>query len=206
MRERFAISTLLQVGHGQWRNQVFVLSTNAQDLAAGHKHIELRTGFQQVRQGWGGCYDLLEVVEQQQKVFVSQEGFEEVQQGTRSALFEFKHLGNGGNYQVRVANGSERDKRNAVSEIVEQAGGDLEGQAGFADATDAGEGEEAHLGAAQEGASVCHFLFAPNQRGQRDRQCVPGRVTRLKWFSRCRCKGVILHGRLVSRVSSYFLR
>src|SRR6266566_7005067 len=66
---------------------------------------ELRTGFQQVRQGRGGCYDLLEVVEQQQEVLVSQEGCEEVQQGACSTLFEFKHLGNGGNNQVRVANG-----------------------------------------------------------------------------------------------------
>ena len=92
-----------------------------------------------------------------------------MQQGeerSRSALGEAKSLGNSGDDQVGVADGSERNGRDAISKVLPQSVGHLEGQAGFADPAGAGEGEQAHLGAAQEATGGYYLLLAPNQRGQ----------------------------------------
>ncbi len=95
-------------------------------------------------------------------MLVSQEGFEEVQQGSRSSFFDFERLSDGWNNQIGVADGSKWDETDAIGEVIEQLGRDLQTQAGFADAAGAGEGHEAHVGEAQEGTGCCYLLLAPN--------------------------------------------
>src|SRR6266567_3562998 len=132
---------------------------------------------------------------------VHQKSFEQVQQGSRSALFDAKCLGDGGNNQVGVADGSERDKRDTVSEIVEHVGGDLEGEAGFADTAGAGEGHETHVWASQEGTSCCHLLLAADQRGELREQVVRRGACRLGWLSRRKYEELVLHNRLLPTTS-----
>ena len=55
-----------------------------------------------------------------------------------------KRLGDGGEDQRRVADGSEIDEDDAVGEVQRQVGSDLQGQAGLADTAGTGERQHAH--------------------------------------------------------------
>src|SRR5216683_6102285 len=98
---------LCEVRKRQGWDGTFVFPLDVQGGTAGHEDAQVGATGQQVRQVWGRWQDLLEVVEQEQQALVSQEGFEEVQQGSRSAIFDAERLGDGGHNQAVVADGSE---------------------------------------------------------------------------------------------------
>src|SRR5207248_2287859 len=129
----------------------------------GHEDGEVWATGQQVGQVRGGWQDLLEIVEQEQHVFITERGFEQIEQGPRCSLFEIEGLGDGGDDQGGVAEGGERNEVDAIGKVSEQVGGDLQGQAGFAAAAGAGEGEEADLGATQEGTDSRYLMLAPKE-------------------------------------------
>ncbi len=84
---------LFQIGERQWRNGKLVFALDVQHGTAGDQHFQLRARGQQVGQVRGCWQNLLEIVEDEQQVLVFQEGFQQVQQGARSALFEVERLG-----------------------------------------------------------------------------------------------------------------
>ena len=132
----------------------------------------MRATGQQVGQVRGGCQDLLEVVEQEQHVFLTERGFEQIEQEPRCSLFEIEALGDGGHDQGGVADGGERNEVDAIGKISEQHSGDLEGETSFAHATGASKREQANFGAAQEVLHGCDFLLSSEEWSKLDRQVV----------------------------------
>ena len=74
-----------------------------------------------------------------------------------------------------IAHDREVDEEDAVAEVIEQVGGDLQAEARLAGAAGAGEGEQADVGPAQQGEAVGHLLGAADEGRQLDGQDVgPG--------------------------------
>src|SRR5436305_9064768 len=140
-----------------------MFASNVEGGTAGHQDGEVWATGQQVGQVWGGGQDLLEVVEQEQQVFVMERSFEQIEQGPRCGLFEVEGLGDGGHDQGGVADGGERNEGDAIGKISEQLSGDLQGQTSLADASGAGEREQADLGTTQEGTGSYHFPLTSNE-------------------------------------------
>jgi len=69
-----------QVGHSQGRDNKKLLTLQAQRLTAGHEYLQMRAGKQKVRDLRGGGRKLLEVVEYQQRLFLTQHSLEQVGQ------------------------------------------------------------------------------------------------------------------------------
>ena len=127
-----------------------MFAIQVQCSAAGDQQLEVRADLQEFRKLRCCHHHLLEVVEHEQQVLVSQEGFEEVQQGLCCGLFEVEGLGDGGDDQIRITDGGQRDEGDTIRKVVEEVGGDLEGKACFANAAGARQDEETDVWAKQE--------------------------------------------------------
>jgi hypothetical protein len=98
-------------------------------------------------------------------------------------------LDDGGQEQVRVADGGEWDERDPIDEVVGQGSSNVDSQAGFANATGANQGEQANVGMEQEAADGCYVLLAPNERGKlcgqrsEDARLSIGNRSRLEYLS-----------------------
>ena len=64
---------MAEVGHRKWWNRKLVFTLDVQYCAAGHQHLEARTGDEQVGKRRRGREDLLEVIQHEQQVLVTQE-------------------------------------------------------------------------------------------------------------------------------------
>src|SRR5258708_28899539 len=108
-------------------------------------------------------------------------------------------MGNGRNDQLGIADGGERDETDAIGEVVKEIGRYVQGQAGFADAARAREGEQAHLWTPQQVTGSSSLLLAPDQWGELGGQVIEPNVhsvQHLSWFgcvSRRKNNYVVLH-------------
>src|SRR5207253_7608664 len=87
--------------------------------------------------------NLLEIVKQQEHLLVVQVGFQRLGQGKPTRFLQSERPGNGRKDQTRLADGREGDEINAVLEVGERSGGDLQRQARLPAAARPGEGEQA---------------------------------------------------------------
>src|SRR2546421_4532874 len=71
-----------RIGQGERRNRKLVFSLHVQDRSAGHQDLDGGTGQEEFNQRGRGLEDLLKIIQQQQKVFVTQERFERGEQRT----------------------------------------------------------------------------------------------------------------------------
>src|SRR5690349_2248617 len=69
-----------------------------------------------------------------------------------------------------VAEGSQRDHVNAISEVMRQIPGDFECEARFTYARCASKSEQAHVGAREQRFDRLHLLPTANQRREGDRK------------------------------------
>ncbi len=67
---------MLQVGHGQRWYGEFVFALQVQHRPAGHQDLQPGTGREEFGEQGRGLQHLLEVIQEQQQLFVPQEGFE----------------------------------------------------------------------------------------------------------------------------------
>jgi hypothetical protein len=72
-------------------------------------------------------------------------------------------LGHGRQDAGGVADRGERHEADAIGEVGAHHARDLQGQARFANAPSAGNGEQAHLWTREQLADRLHLLFAPDQ-------------------------------------------
>src|SRR5260370_30082668 len=71
-----------RIGQGERRNRKFVFTLHVQYRSAGHHDLDRWTGQEQFNQRGRGFEYLLEIIKQQQEVFVTQESFERLEQRT----------------------------------------------------------------------------------------------------------------------------
>ncbi len=107
-------------------------------------------------------------------------------------------MGDGRQHQRRIANGGKIDKGHAVGKRHLQLQRAFHSQASLADSAGAGERDQTHIRAQQQGAYRVDFLRPPDQAGQLrrkigmsrrhspDRQRAGGCVSRKEWYQALR--------------------
>ena len=141
----------------------------------------MRRGSQQFSDEGGGVRHLLEVVQDEQQLPVAQMCLEGGEKRLGGLLAHAEGVSNGGGNQGRVGNGGQADEVDALLEVVEAVGGDVDGEAGLAGATGAGQGDEGYVRAQQQVAYGDQFLVAADERVALDRQVVGQRVEAAQW-------------------------
>jgi hypothetical protein len=131
--------------------------------AAGNQQVQAGTGSEQGSQGGRSSYHLLEVVQQQEQVAVTQSRLQLLEQGTIPSFPQSKRLGNGRDDTLRLAHGSQWYKADTVGEVSMQSGCGSQGEARFTHTSWTGEGQQAYLWTLQEGSDRLHLLLAPDQ-------------------------------------------
>ncbi len=160
----------VRVGKRQRRNREAVLAGEAQDVAAGDEHREARAGGQQGSDLGRGRHDVLEVVEDEQHLPLAQIIGQAVAQGTAAHLAQTQRLGDGGDDETRLAEGVEGHEPDPVRERIGHLGRDLDGQPGLANPAGAGEGQQADVGAEQQGGGRGSLALAADEGSERGRQ------------------------------------
>src|SRR5713226_5600336 len=108
-----------QRGHGK-----LLFTLNVQYSTAGYKNLQVRATAQQFRQSWSRLHHLLEVIHQQQEMFVSQEGFHIVHMFRARSLprmwiFHAEYMGKRVNDHPGIADRSQWDKAGTIGKYVE---------------------------------------------------------------------------------------
>jgi hypothetical protein len=97
----------------------------------------------------GGDY-LLEVVEDEEEVLVAQSRAEAMEEGLPRRLGYAQRLSDGGEDQIGIADGGQRNEIGAICEAPEYTGSHLQSEPCLTDATWSGKGEEAGLARFEE--------------------------------------------------------
>ncbi len=113
---------------------------------------------------------VLEIVQHQQHGPIAQRRPEPVDRRPVARLPHPDHPGHGRQDEVRLDERRQGHEPGVPRERRRDLLGHAQGEAGLADAAGAGQGQEAHVGAAQQLDSRVHLPFAADERGQRDRQ------------------------------------
>ena len=143
------------LGVCQGRDGVLHLAPDPQQLPAGHQETEVGGGLQQDRQVGGRGDDLLQVVQHQEHLPLT-DVFGQATLGPKGLPYGLGHQG-------RVANRCQTDPVHTALEAGDQLGGGLDGQAGLAGAPRSGQGEQARA-VAQERGHLGH-LPLPSHEG-----------------------------------------
>ncbi len=133
------------------------------DVAAGGEHHEAWAGGQQDGDLGRGRHDMLEVVEDEQHVPLMQIIRQEDAQGTAAHLVQTQRLGDGGDDEAWLSERVEGDEPDAVKEHIGHLSRDVDGQPSLAHATRPGEGEQADVGAEQQGGGRGGLALAANE-------------------------------------------
>src|SRR5256885_15054058 len=112
-----------------------------QDRSAGHEDLDGWTSQEQFHQRRRGLDDLLKIIQQQQEVFITQEGFERLEQRTFLGISQAQRLCDGGHDQLSVAERSKLYLADAMKKYLAQIRRDFLSQACLADAGGSPEGE-----------------------------------------------------------------
>ena len=81
-----------------------------------------------------------------------------------------ERLRDDGRDEARIGDRSERDEGDAIGEVSGQVGGNLQGEARLTDPTGAGQGDEPHAVATQEGADAFDVPLPAHEAGERQRR------------------------------------
>src|SRR6266536_700466 len=103
---------------------------NMQRCSARYQNLQVRTDAQQFSEIWGCRHHLLEVIHQQEEMFVAEEGFHIVHMFLERSLshklmFQPKSMCERVDGCSRIGDGSQGDEADPVNEYVEQLGRDL---------------------------------------------------------------------------------
>jgi hypothetical protein len=143
-----------------------VLALQPEWGAAGYQQAQVGAGGQEISKLRCSSQHLLEVVEQQQDGLIPEGLLHFLKHWMRSTLPQSERLGNGRQYESRVTDGGQRHKADNPSEVGLEITHHLQAQASFANASWAGEGEQAHLAPTQQDGKKGEFALAAKQGGQ----------------------------------------
>ena len=154
-----------QVRQGQGKHRKLVLCLEMEDAAAGHQHLEMGTRSQEVLDLRSSVGYLLEVVQDQQQVFVAQRQLEAVEQRDAPALLAYAQgASNLRGDQSRVTDRRQVHQDRAVAHRRRQLHGSLQREAGLARACRAGQREQSDVVARQLLAHQANLVLATDQR------------------------------------------
>ena len=134
-----------RIRQGEWRHRELVFPLHVQDRSAGHQDLDGWTGQEQFNQRGRSWEDLLEIIQQQQEVFVTQERFERLEEQTFLDISETERPCDGWHNQVRVAERSKLHQADTVRKYLDQIRRDFLSQACLADTNGTSEDEKPDL-------------------------------------------------------------
>src|SRR5258708_24314665 len=115
---------------------------------------------QKIGEMWGGSYDLLEVIEQQQHLSIPKIVMQLLRERAIRRLPQSKSLSNGRYHPLRVAHRSQRNEADAIGKLFHHFTCDLKPQASFAHTACTRKREKAHFRPAQQGTNIYHLSLA----------------------------------------------
>jgi hypothetical protein len=157
-----------RIRYRQWWDRKLLFSRDTERLATGHEQRKPRAGREEYSQRGSGLDHLFGVVEEEQEFSLAQK---RPQTGLRRLTAEgnqAQRLGDGREDELRLADGGERNKANTVGEAVRYVSGDLEGEAGLADAAGAGQRDEPDIVLFQKTVDGRHLRLTSDQRRERN--------------------------------------
>src|SRR5436305_1404267 len=99
-----------------------MLGLHMQHYATGHHDLELWTGSEELCHLDGGVDHVLEVVQQQQELLLSEKHFQQVEQWLLGELFDVEHVGDGRHDEPGIANGSQIDEIHPIAKQLTEIG------------------------------------------------------------------------------------
>ena len=142
------------------RDRQFVLAGDAQRGAAGHDELRARRRGQQAADLRRRVEELLEVVDHQQQRAAREQAHQPFALGGAQLLRDL------GGDERGVGERGERDEAGAVGELRGEPVGQLDREAGLADAAGPGEREQAHVGIGEQRGGGDQVGLAAEQRGR----------------------------------------
>src|SRR5947209_5085261 len=109
---------LVEVRNCQGEYEESILTTNAQYGTTGDHHFQLRAGLQQFDQEWSCHRHLLEIVQEEQLLFVSQVCFEVLQGRLICRHLEPQYLRDGGSDYIGITDVGKRDEVDAIVKVI----------------------------------------------------------------------------------------
>jgi hypothetical protein len=167
---------LATVGQRQGRQGVPVLAGHPQGSAARDQRRQCRAGGQQTGDEGPGVQHLLEIVEHQERPPLAQKTRQVLLDRAVLALSNAKRLRDARGDERRIADGGKGNEPDAVGEVGSGFFGSCEGQAGFADAARAGEGQQTHLLLQQKVLHCGDFVVATDERAAGQKQVAAERL------------------------------
>ncbi len=156
----------VRVGHGERRHRELVLPRDTKGHAAGHQHLDLWAGREQIGHGRGGRNHVLEVVQDQQDAPRLQNARQALQERPVTRLGDLERPGDGRQDQGRVGGRGKRDEAHPVGEGVGDVRRDLEGEAGLADPARTSQSQEADVRPTEQAADLLDLLLPPHEAGE----------------------------------------
>ena len=159
------------IGQGERRERPCGLAGDAERLAAAGEDAQVGRGAEEgLGEAGAGGDDVLAVVEDEQEMAAAEEGGEGGDERAIGLLAEIERGGDGLHDERGIVDGGEFHKPNAVGKSVENIGGNLQGEAGFAGAAGAAEGEQA--GAREQALYFRHLALPADKAGELDGEII----------------------------------
>lgn len=164
-RERVQRRQALRVRRHQGGDGDHAFGPQAQRRSAGHDYGQPGTGGDEIGQQRRGRGHLLEVVQQQEHLAITQGGGKAGRQRPRSSFRDAERLGDGGGDQLGVAQRGQRDPDRAVTKGGQRLLGHAHRQARLAHAAGAGQRDHTDFHPAEQG-SHGRGLRLPSDQGR----------------------------------------
>src|SRR6266699_1646029 len=163
---------MVDIGEGQRWHRELVLGSHMQHFPARHQDLELWAGGEQSCHLLCRAHNLLEVVQQQQHLSLSQFLCETFQEYLATSFPDDKRLSNGRHDQGRITDRSQVHEKHATGKQLTDVCCHLQAEAGFSCPSWTRECHEAHVFATQQVCDGRHLLLATKKRRRLDRQVV----------------------------------
>ena len=170
----FGRECVLRLGKHHLRDRVGVLTVHPQQGAARHERFELRRRRQQLGDLRRSRHHVLEVVEHQQHLLVTEVLLQPHQGRLAAKLTNAQRRRDGGHHERWIAHWRKRDEEDAVLELVQYLGGHLQSEPGLAHAARAREREQPHVRAQQLAPDGDDVGLATDESRDLGRQVVSG--------------------------------
>jgi hypothetical protein len=162
-----------RVGQRQRGDGVRLLAGEPQHCSAGGEDGEVGTGAQQIGDERCRVEDVLEVVQDQQRLPLPEELAQALLRRPRGRLPRTESLGDGRGNQDRIADRGEGNEPDAIGELGGDLLGDPDRQPRLADPARTGQGDQADAGPAEQGDDRRDLPLPADEAGERQRQVRP---------------------------------
>ncbi len=167
---------MCRVGHGERRNEVLLLTRDAQHDAAADEHRQLRACVEQRSDRRGGGHHLFEIVENEQHGTVADMVDEAVHRVSPASVGEVEGLRHGRQHQLRIGDRGQLDEEDPTGVVTERAAGNLKAESRLARASGPGQREQPVI--AKQLADLGDFAVTSEEAGKPGRQIVRSGVER----------------------------